>query len=77
MGGETSSSQMSWIRDKVRNLGRIETPQEVIDRISRVTPEEVRSLAAELFRPGSLSLALVMPREQRETPEAHLGAIEL
>ena len=49
----------------------------MIDRISRVTPEEVRSLAAELFRPGSLSLALVMPREQRETPEAHLEAAAL
>ena len=77
MGGETSSSQMSWIRDKVRNLGRIETPQEVIDRISRVTPDEVRALAAEIFRPGRLSLALVMPREQRDTPEAHLEATEL
>ena len=68
---------MSWIRDKVRTLGRIETPQEVIDRISRVTPDEVRDLAAELFRPGNLSLALVMPREQPETPEAHLEATEL
>ena len=77
MGGETSSSQMSWIRDKVRNLGRIETPQEVIDRISRVTPDEVRALAAELFRPANLSLALVMPRERRETPEDHLDAIAL
>ena len=77
MGGETSSSQMSWIRDKVRNLGRIETPQEVIDRISRVTPDEVRALAAELFRPENLSLALVMPRDRRETPEAHLEAIAL
>ena len=77
MGGETSSSQMAWIRDKVRNLGRIETPQEVIDRVSRVEPDEVRALAAELFRPENLSLALVMPRELRETPEAHLDAVAL
>ena len=26
MGGETSSGQMAWIRDKVRNLGFVETP---------------------------------------------------
>ncbi len=42
-----------------------------------MTPDEVRALAAELFRPGNLSLALVMPRELRDTPEAHLAATEL
>jgi predicted Zn-dependent peptidase len=42
-----------------------------------VTPDEVRALAAELFRPENLSLALVMPRERRETPEDHFDAIAL
>ena len=77
MGGETSSSQMSWILAKLRHLGRIETPDEVIARILAVTPDEVRALAAELFRPENLSLALVMPREGVEAPERHLEALAL
>ena len=77
MGGETSSSQMAWVLAKMRHLGRIETPDEVIARLSRVTPDEVRELAAELFRPENLSLALVMPREGVESPERHLDALEL
>ena len=77
MGGETSSGQMAWIRDKVRNLGFVETPQDVIDRLGRVTPDEVRALAADLFRPDNLSLALVLPRDLPTTPEAHLSALAL
>ena len=77
MGGETSSSQMSWILAKLRHLGRIETPDEVIARIFAVTPDEVRALAADLFRPENLSLALVIPREGVEAPERHLEAVAL
>jgi len=77
LGGETSASQLAWIRGKLRHLGRVETPDEVIERISRVTPEEVRALAAELFRPEALSLVLVMPRDTRATPDDHLAALEL
>ena len=77
MGGETSGSQMAWILGKVRNLGRVETPEETIARISAVTAEDVQSLAADLFRPESMSLSLVLPREGAATAEAHLRAIEL
>lgn len=75
MAGETSSSQMAWIRDKVRNLGFIETHQEVIDRISAVTADEVQALAADLFRPEAVSVALVLPREGVASPEAHAEAL--
>ena len=68
---------MSWILDKTRNLGFVETPDEVVARISAVTAEDVRSLAAELFRPEAMSLALVLPRGAPDSPESHLAALEL
>ena len=77
MGGETSSSQMAWILGKVRNLGRVETPEETIARISAVTAEDVQALAADLFRPESMSLSLVVPRGGPVSAERLLAAVEL
>lgn len=74
LGGETSASQLAWVREKLRRLGRVETPDEVVERILRVTPDDVRALAADLFRPENLSLALVLPRDGGEAPEAHYAA---
>lgn len=77
MGGETSGSQMAWILDKVRKLGRVETPAETIARISAVTADDVRALAADLFRPEAMSLSLVVPRGGPASAERLLAAVEL
>ncbi|MBQ7667296.1 MAG: insulinase family protein [Kiritimatiellae bacterium] len=77
MGLETSASQMLWILDKTRKLGFVETPDDTIARISAVTPEDVRSVAADIFRPEGASLALVMPRGGPAKPEELLRASSL
>lgn len=77
MDGETSGSQMAWILAKTRRIGRVETPDEVVARLSAVTAEDVRSLAADIFRPEAASLSLVLPRGGPSSPESHLAALEL
>lgn len=75
MHGETSSQQLSWILEKTRMAGRVETPEEYIRKIMAVTPDDVRGVAADIFRPDATALSLVMPRELPETPEKHLDAV--
>lgn len=77
MAGETSYAQMAWIADKTRFLGRMETPDEVIARLSAVTPHDVQAFAQTFFRPDNASLTLVMPETGCAEPEAHLAAMEL
>ena len=75
LGGETSQSQMAWIASKLRGFGFVETPDQVVARLRAVTADEVQALAADLFRPEKLSLALVMPRDGKDTPESLLAAL--
>ena len=77
MSGETSSSQMSWILERVRATGRVETPAEVMENLRAVTAEDVRSLARDVFLSGSASLALVVPRGGPAKPDAILRAMQL
>ncbi len=42
-------------------LGRIETIDEVVDRIEEVTSEDVQTLAGRLFSPEAMRLAVVGP----------------
>ena len=76
MTGETSGSQLSWVLDKVRRHGRVESPGEVADRLRAVTPDDVKSVAAAMFSPENVSLSLVMPRDSRFRPEEHLGVLQ-
>lgn len=75
LGGETSQSQMAWICSKLRWFGTVETPDEAVARIRAVTADQVQELARDLFRPGNLSLALVMPRDGGATPDTLLAAL--
>jgi predicted Zn-dependent peptidase len=61
MGLEDSRSVASWVGSQELTYGEIKTPEQVMERIEEVTAEQVQELAAEIFKPEKLSLALIGP----------------
>ncbi len=52
---------------------KLETPQQVIDRLEKVTAEEIADLASEIFKPERLNLAMIGPfRSNNFLPESFL-----
>jgi predicted Zn-dependent peptidase len=47
-------------------LEKMETPKEVIDKIDKVTVEEIYAVAKKFFRPERLSLAIIGPYKDQE-----------
>lgn len=66
MGLEDSRSVASWIGSQELTYGQIKTPEEVMVKIDEVTAEQVQELAAEIFRPEKLSLAVIGPYDDPE-----------
>ena len=71
LGLEDTRSVASWASSQELLLDRIYTPEEVVERIEAVTADEITALAAELFDPAKLRLAVVGPYED----EAHFLAL--
>ena len=65
LGMESTGARMSRLGGSLLNDMPILSIDELIERIDSVTIEQVRELAAELFTPGSLSVAGVGPEEGR------------
>jgi predicted Zn-dependent peptidase len=58
---ENSENQMMWIGEQWLGYGKILPPGRVKQRLSQVTPADVRSAAREFIRPEQFNLALVSP----------------
>jgi predicted Zn-dependent peptidase len=58
---EGTENQMNFVGEQVLGYGRITPPERTKARLAAVTPEELRRVAAEFFRPERLNLALVSP----------------
>jgi predicted Zn-dependent peptidase len=54
-------------------LDKIETPKEMIDKIEKVKLENVCDYAAEIFKPGTLNLAIIGPYNDPERFKKLLG----
>lgn len=61
MGLEDSRSVASWVGSQELTYGEIRTPEEVMVKIEKVTANQVKELAEEIFQPEKLSLALIGP----------------
>lgn len=61
LGQESTDNQMNWIGEQLLGYGALFRPNQVKDRLARVTAAQIRRVADELFRPERLSLALVSP----------------
>jgi len=62
---ESNENYMTWLGESVTGHGRIASPATVKRRIRRVSPAEVRAVAAEFLRPENLTLSLVTPCKSR------------
>jgi len=72
MGLEDSRSVTSWIGSQELTYGEIRTPEEVMEKIEKVTAKDVKELAEELFQTNKLSLALIGPYSDPEPFKALL-----
>ncbi len=67
MGTEKTFRNMMWAAEHLIDEGQIPTPGEIMDRIQRVTPGDIRRVAQTLFAGARLNAAFLGPvREKRE-----------
>jgi predicted Zn-dependent peptidase len=59
LGLESSSSRMSNLARQEMYFGRFFTVDEIVEQIDAVAPEEIQTLAQELFRPEAIALTLL------------------
>ncbi|TAK22911.1 MAG: insulinase family protein [Chloroflexota bacterium] len=71
---EDTRSMASWIGSQELLLGHIQTAEDVIEQIDRVTREDVIRVATEVFRRENFSLAMIGPAADRATLDEVLGA---
>jgi len=75
LGLENTENQMQWVGEQLVGYGRVLSPAAVRRRLAGVTPEEVRAVAREFFRPERLSLALVTPLKRAGFLEPMLASM--
>lgn len=63
---ETSSDLAFYFAEQEANLGQIETPKQVIQKIKSVTKEDVHRLAKRVFNNHSINLSIVGPRQKEK-----------
>lgn len=61
LGLESTTHQMMWIGDTLLSYNRFVSPEEAMDALSSVSPEQVRDVARSAFCPRRASLAVVSP----------------
>ena len=54
-------NNMLWAGESMISLGRCRTPEEVTERVEKVTAEDLRRVAANLFNRPGMDLAVVGP----------------
>lgn len=68
LAGETSCEQRDLLEESLTMLGVVEKPEERAARFRAVTREEIRTLAADLFKPENCALALILPNDCKADP---------
>lgn len=62
LGLESTTSNMLWLGDHTLSYGRLIPPEETIDRLSKVTADDVFKLANAILKPRRTSLSVVSPQ---------------
>lgn len=64
---EETSSYMHWLGESKLCLGRVPSVEEVLDKVNRVTADDLQRIANQLFTNDNLNLALIGPlKEEKE-----------
>lgn len=66
LGLENSMNQMLWAGENAVTLNRCRSTEEILERVEKVTPEDIRSVAKQLFKDESLNMALVGPKQSEK-----------
>jgi len=66
MALERASTQNYRLGTSLLTYGKIIPPEQVYDRLAKVTPEEIRKVASQIFTRRALCLAMVGPGPSRE-----------
>lgn len=61
LGLESTSNQMMWCGEHLLSYGHVQTPDEIERKIEAVTPAEIQSIAAAVFRDQHLNVAVITP----------------
>jgi predicted Zn-dependent peptidase len=69
LGLESTSNQMMWIGEHLLAYGFIHTPEEIERKIEAVTPEQIQSVAGEMFRDNRLNAAVITPSKEERAVE--------
>ncbi len=67
IGLEGTSSQMIWVGEHLLTFGGVKQPQTIIDQLNAVTADDIARLAGQVLNPARLSLAMLLPEENKET----------
>jgi predicted Zn-dependent peptidase len=73
LGLESTANRMMWIGEHLLAYGSIQSPAEVEKRIAAVTPEDVQTTAADLFRNNHLNVAVITPSKDERGINALLS----
>ena len=60
---EDTGANTSWVGNQLALTGEIQTPEQILAKIDRVTQEDIQNVARDLFRDQALALSLVGPIE--------------
>lgn len=63
---EDTLENMLWVGEHSASLNKIYSPREVIAQVNKVEPEDIRSVAREIFDNRRLNLALIGPLADKE-----------
>ncbi|MBE0556866.1 MAG: insulinase family protein [Proteobacteria bacterium] len=69
LGMESTDNRMTGLAKNEISFGRYVPPEEVVEKIDAVGPEEIRSLAGGLFRPGAMTIAAIGPIAEEDLGE--------
>jgi predicted Zn-dependent peptidase len=59
LGLEDTLDQMLWMGEHLSSRGDIPTPQEVVNRISSITREDIKRVAGKVLTNSRLNMALI------------------
>lgn len=63
LGLESTSNQMMWVGEQLLAYDRVETPDQIEQRLESVSAEQIQQVAATLFRDERLNAAVISPAQ--------------
>ncbi len=66
LGLEDTIDHMLWMGEHISAEDKIPTPKEILDKIDKITPDDIKRVANRVFKDAGLNLALIGPINKAE-----------